>query len=262
MGKNIVKTIFVIIACLGDEISDVLYLYQNWDSFANNNIRNASIAFLAMPFIICFVLGFILMFKSNGLSNCSCGQIIVIGCFCGWIPLTLICTFLIWTKILSLLDFCDWTSKVTDDKSFVKTINKFSVHMELFFEDIPQLIIQVVNNQLTKNWDLIAYISLFFTVVILLYELIKFLFLKDEDETVHVEGDSEINISPRIEVSRGRINLSPIKQPTYLPSINYPTNNNYPSFFPPPPSFFPPPPPPTMSNYYRSSGGYCPTIYL
>ena len=42
--------------CVVDEILDIVYVVENWDSFANEDLRNAALAFVLLQPIVLFVI--------------------------------------------------------------------------------------------------------------------------------------------------------------------------------------------------------------
>lgn len=68
------------------------------------------------------------------------------------------------------------------DPKSVKNLIKYMIYCELFLEDIPQIIIQSINNSMTKTWNLLEYISLGFSGLMLLVGIADFLFSKKEKD--------------------------------------------------------------------------------
>ena len=54
-------------------------------------------------------------------------------------------------------------------------------YAEVFLEDIPQLIIQSINNTQTDNWSTIEIISIIFTVMAITFEVLKFMFCEGKE---------------------------------------------------------------------------------
>ena len=103
------------ITCLGDEISDTLYLIQNWNTFSYQSLKLASIFFLALPLIINFLMSFHLLCLARGVIRMNFWEKFFLVLCCFWIPLTIFLTFLLWTKILDLLNLCKITSDMFEN---------------------------------------------------------------------------------------------------------------------------------------------------
>lgn len=56
-----IKGMLIALGCLSDEITDVLYVYQNWNSFASIELKYASLAALCVNFFINLLVGFWLL---------------------------------------------------------------------------------------------------------------------------------------------------------------------------------------------------------
>lgn len=55
----------------GDEITDILYLIFNWDSFGNQNLKNSAIAFTLINAIFNFFCAIVVMGNMKSLRNSS-----------------------------------------------------------------------------------------------------------------------------------------------------------------------------------------------
>jgi hypothetical protein len=55
----------------GDEITDILYLIFNWDSFGNQNLKNSAIAFTLINGIFNFFCAIVVMGNMKSLRNAS-----------------------------------------------------------------------------------------------------------------------------------------------------------------------------------------------
>ena len=135
------------VACLCDEISDIIYVITNWDTFKTDSLKTASIFFIVFPYFINFLMGLYLLSIANGVKNMGRDGQIALICCCWWLPLTILLSLLLWTKILGLLDYLEVTLEMFDRQNrFLKDVIKYSTVFELFSEDLPQIIIQSVNN--------------------------------------------------------------------------------------------------------------------
>lgn len=120
-------------ACLGDEISDIVYLVNNWNSFASESLKIASIFFVVFPLALNYLMSFYLLSISYGCKNIGPTGLIAMLCCCWWVPLTGLLTFLLWTKILDLLDYLGITKNMFDEKDKnLKDLIKYSSYFELF----------------------------------------------------------------------------------------------------------------------------------
>jgi hypothetical protein len=66
-----VVSLFLPILFCGDEITDILYLIFNWDSFASQDFKNAAIAFTLLNAIANFIGAIIVAFFLQGMSTMS-----------------------------------------------------------------------------------------------------------------------------------------------------------------------------------------------
>lgn len=86
----------------GDEISDILYLIFNWDSFASVYLRNASLAFVVINGAINFICSIVLFANLKGLKNASAMKVVGLTCFCGWAPVLGLVYILLYFKFVDL----------------------------------------------------------------------------------------------------------------------------------------------------------------
>ena len=109
-------SLFLPILFCGDEVTDILYLIENWDNFANEHLKNSAIAFTLINAIINFFAACLLMCFLKGLNGTKC----ILACLlCGWIPILAIIFVLVYSKGIELAVNCN---KGDDLFSDVKTI--------------------------------------------------------------------------------------------------------------------------------------------
>lgn len=163
----------------GDEITDILYLIFNWDDFATQNHKNAAMAFVLLNVIANFFCCLVVFGLLKGLRDADALKVIALMLFCAWVPVLGIVFFLLYFKFVDMAIKFDVADKFLVDVPFVMKMSSLLHYCELFLEDIPQLIIQASNNSQTGKWDIFEYISLGFTVLVIGYEVIKFMLCKE-----------------------------------------------------------------------------------
>lgn len=104
-------------------------------------------------------------------------------CFCGWVPVYAISLLMVWGKFIHLFDCCNCLSAIVvgDKIQDIKKMTVMLTYAEVFLEDIPQLIIQSINNTQTDNWSTIEIISIIFTVMAITFEVLKFMFCEGKE---------------------------------------------------------------------------------
>jgi hypothetical protein len=98
---DIVQLFLPFLFC-GDEISDILYLIFNWETFANIYFRNASLAFVLLNAIANFLSAIVVAFHLKGLQKPDRMKIVALICFCGWVPILSLVYILLYFKFIDL----------------------------------------------------------------------------------------------------------------------------------------------------------------
>lgn len=162
----------------GDEVTDILYVIFNWDNFATPHHKNAALAFIILNGVANLISALLVLAALKNIRNMQGVKMYAFACFCGWIPVFGIVFTLLYFKFFDLAIKCGAGDLLFDDLNFVRGLIGLLHYCELFLEDIPQLIIQATNNSQTGSWNVLEYISLAFTITIILYDIIKFIFCK------------------------------------------------------------------------------------
>lgn len=102
MGLADIAQMFIPLIFCGDEISDILYLYFNWDSFASQHIKNAALAFVLINAIINLFCALFVLASMKNLYN-DAPKLIALFLCCGWIPVFGIVFILVYSKFIDLL---------------------------------------------------------------------------------------------------------------------------------------------------------------
>ena len=176
----------------GDQVTDIIYLIDNWDSFANEHLKNAIIAFTVINAIVCYVVSLIVMCRFRGIYEDRCKVFMMIFC-CAWIPVSSLIFVLLWAKFISLVECCGclnsfgWEQEHggRSDDSTLQRILWFLVYIQVFVQDIPQIILQSINNTKTQQWDILQIISLVFSLISIGFMILKFMCVegsKDESK--------------------------------------------------------------------------------
>lgn len=86
----------------GDEVSDILYLFFNWDSFASINLRNASLAFVLINGIINFLCAILVSIHMKGCRDATFIKSVALLCCCGWVPVLALLYLMLYFKVVDL----------------------------------------------------------------------------------------------------------------------------------------------------------------
>ena len=84
----------------GDEVTDILYLIDNWDSFANVHLKNSAVAFVLINGVLCGYVGLKVLGMFFKFGECNFGERCGIIWSCVWIPVLTILFLLFWCKLL------------------------------------------------------------------------------------------------------------------------------------------------------------------
>lgn len=105
-------------------------------------------------------------------------------CLCGWIPVYAIAFVMVWGKFIHLFDTLNCLEKlmVRERLGDLKKIVLFLTYVEVFLEDIPQIIIQSINNTKTNQWELFEFISLGLSIAAISFEVFKFMLCNEREE--------------------------------------------------------------------------------
>ena len=180
--NKVVAFLIPFIFC-GDQISDILYLILNWNQFGNQDLKNAAIAFTVMNAIVCFCVSFYVLCLLKGIKGDAIKMMVMLLC-CGWVPVIALVFLMVWGKFINLLDTFECLDKVVETKHDIKQLKAITTvltYVQIFIEDIPQIVVQSINNTQTNQWEVFEFISLGLSILAILFEMFKFMFCKEEE---------------------------------------------------------------------------------
>ncbi len=175
-----------------DEFSDILYCVLNWNSFANDYLRISAVVSTVMNGLISMLLAAYALcsFKGVNCFNLDLGMIIVFFCLCGWIPILGMFALIFYTKGFELMEHCYGVSSIVENRyreEDLRSMMKCVLYSSMFAEDLPQLILQSINNTLSSQWNALAIVSLSFTVLTLSYGIIRMIYCPIQAKATNLE---------------------------------------------------------------------------
>lgn len=130
---DIAQMLLPLLFC-GDEITDILYLVANWDSFGNQNLKNSAIAFTLINAILNFFCTIPIMTKLKSLDDAGTIKKVALICFCAWMPVFALTFLMLYSKFFNLAGRFDQLDKFFEKKDviYVLKIAKYLEYSELF----------------------------------------------------------------------------------------------------------------------------------
>jgi hypothetical protein len=101
MCKIAISLLLPFLFC-GDEITDILYLFFNWDSFGNEAIKYSALSFTLINAFVNLVCSIIILGNVTAVKNADGLKKIALFVFCGWFPIIAIMYFLVYFKFVEL----------------------------------------------------------------------------------------------------------------------------------------------------------------